>query len=68
MIILIQSAFSSFPMEKKIKKLNTLMKVTEIVDSETESYSGPNSSQDLSPRIQIYHRFGKDIATVDGGK
>lgn len=66
MIILIQSAFSSFPMEKKIKKLNTLMKVTEIV--ETESYSGPNSSQGLSPRIQIYHRFGKDIATVDGGK
>lgn len=67
MIIPIQSAFSSFPVGKKrLKKLNTLMKVTEIVDSETESYLGPNSSQDLSPCIQICHRFGKDIASVGG--
>lgn len=42
------------------------MKVTEIVDSETESYLGPNSSQGLSPCIQICHRFGKDIASVGG--
>lgn len=42
------------------------MKVTEIVDSETESYLGPNSNRSLSPCIQIYHRFGKDITTVGG--
>lgn len=52
--------------KEKSKKLNALMKVTEIVDSETESYLGPNSNRSLSLCIQIYHRFGKDITTVGG--